>query len=146
MYPLVPFLWLLLFVTGGAPQSKAEFLQWRNQGLNLSAVRLADRIILCLQADDGWRLSSDYGVELSVPSDDKRLWGENFPKLVTGPERYFQLPLRIDLRTKATKKIWVVEVDLGACFKTDFCTPIKFHVMIPNDVPVVSSEGACVPG
>ena len=82
----------------------AERLDLQKDGINLSVDTLSDRTVFCFSASNDFRVSSEYGIEFRAVGQSAKFWRDHLPKVVTGPPRYFKLPLRVELRTRGTRQ------------------------------------------
>jgi hypothetical protein len=89
------------------------------------------------------KIASEYGVEFKVPPGEARLWNEAMPKLVAGSEPYFELPVRIDLKTRGAPRERRISMGLGVCVSAIYCTPVAFELTIPA-ASAGAGEPACV--
>jgi len=69
---------------------------------------------------------------MSVDPADEPLWNERFPKVVTGPDWYFHLPLKIEMMN-AQKDVSNrhVYVNFGACSEGTLCKRLDLDVKLP---------------
>ncbi len=106
-------------------------------GVALSVMSLPDRIVFCIEADANHKISAEYGVEIKLLKGDKKLWREKFPKVITGPNRYFELPVRIDLHTLSHNVGGnSLEITFGACSSlTSSCNLIRQSIRVPEVRP-----------
>jgi hypothetical protein len=119
-----------------APVPAAAELHVQKEGVNLSISTLADRVVFCISASGDFKVSSEYGVEFKADAKNGKLWSETLPKVVTGLPYYFDLPLRIELKTRGTARERPITVDLGACSAAaNTCVPITFKVSVPEASP-----------
>jgi hypothetical protein len=99
------------------------------EGVSLSIATLGDRVAFCIAASGDLKISSEYGIEFKADGQHGKLWSETLPKVVTGPPYYFDLPLRIELKTRGDARERPITVDLGACSAAaNVCVPITFDV------------------
>lgn len=103
----------------------------QREGVTIDAYSQNDRITFCFDAEKNVKIASEYGVEFAVPREEAKLWEESFPKIVSGKEPYFKLPVRIELRTRGVPRSREVSVGLGICVSETYCTPIKVVLRIP---------------
>jgi len=103
----------------------------QHDGVTLDAYTGNGRIAFCFNADKNVRIASEYGVEFKVPRSQAKLWKEPLPKLVAGKEPYFDLPLRIELKTRGASRPRQVSMGLGVCVSAIYCTPVSFEITIP---------------
>jgi len=114
------------------PASAEVHLQ--SDGVNLSIATLADRVVFCISASGDLKVSSEYGVEFKTDRPHGKLWRETLPKVVTGSPYYFDLPLRIELKTRGHAAERPITVHLGACSSAaNSCVPVTFEVSAPGD-------------
>jgi hypothetical protein len=119
-----------------APVPAAAELHLEKQGVSLSLSTLADRVVFCISASGDYKVSSEYGVEFKADAKNGKLWSETLPKVVTGSPYYFDLPLRIELKTRGSARERPITVDLGACSAAaNTCVPITFEVSAPEASP-----------
>lgn len=104
----------------------------QHDGVTLDAYSGNDRVTFCFSAEKDVKIASEYGVQFKVPRGEAKLWNESLPKLVAGSEPYFNLPVRIDLKTRGVPHKRQVSIDLGVCVSTKYCTPVTFQVIIPT--------------
>jgi hypothetical protein len=102
----------------------------QEQGVTLTTTALAGRVVFCFVAADGWKIAAGYGIELSVPEPEKGYWSEPLPKLLATEYDYFPGPVTMDLQRQHARAAIVI-ANLGACFKTELCTPIRLVVRVP---------------
>lgn len=127
----------VMLLTGAAQATAASTpASWdvraAREGVTLRARVLRDRVRFCIDAAQDLKVSAQYGVELKAPADERMLWAEALPKVVTGPGWYFGLPLQIDLTTAGTPRERHVHLDLGACSSAkQMCSSIVFDVVLP---------------
>lgn len=110
-----------------APDAHAQ-----HDGVILNAYFGNGRITFCFSAEKDVKIASEYGVQFRVPRGEAKLWNESLPKLVAGSEPYFDLPVRIDLKTRGVPNQRQISIDLGVCVSTKYCTPVTFQVIIPT--------------
>lgn len=119
-----------LLLAGLSISARADPLVLREQGVVLTASPSADRVTFRFEAVEGWKIAAGYGIELSVPENEKTLWRERLPKtLEDNTISYFPGPVNMELHRR-TVKPGTVNVLLGACFGTQLCTPITFAVKL----------------
>ena len=111
---------------GIAPDTHAQ-----HDGVILDAYCGNGQIIFCFNAEKDVKIASEYGVQFKVPRGQAKLWNESLPRLVAGSEPYFDLPVRIDLKTRGVPHKRQVSIDLGVCVSAKTCTPVTFQVTIP---------------
>jgi hypothetical protein len=106
----------------------------QKDGVSLSIATLADGVVFCISASGDLKVSSEYGVEFRADGPNARLWRETLPKVVTGSPYYFDLPLRIELKTRGNAQERPITVGLGACSAAaNVCAPITFEVSAPGE-------------
>lgn len=111
--------------------ARAELLL-RKDGLTLAVTALADRVVFCIAASGDLKVSSEYGVEFKAAPSDARLWRDALPKVVTAAPYYFDLPLRIELKTRGSARERRIGLTLGACsVAANACLPVTFEVNTP---------------
>ena len=117
-----------------APIPAAAEVHLQKDGVNLSIAALADRVVFCITASGDLKVSSEYGVEFKTDGPSAKLWREILPKVVTGSPYYFDLPLRIELKTHGNAEKRPITVDLGACSSAaNACVPVTFEVSAPGE-------------
>jgi hypothetical protein len=104
----------------------------QHDGVTLDAYSRNGQITFCLDAENDIKIASEYGVEFTVPQGEAKLWNEKLPKVVAGSQPYFDLPVRIDLKTRGVSHERQVSIGLGVCVSTKYCTPVTFQVIIPT--------------
>ena len=109
-----------------APDAHAQ-----HDGVTLDAYSRNGQITFCFNAEKDLKIASEYGVEFTVPQGEAKLWNEKLPKVVAGSKPYFDLPVRIDLKTRGVSQERQVSIGLGVCVSTKYCTPVTFQVTIP---------------
>jgi hypothetical protein len=117
----------------------------RQGGVSLEVKTLPDRVLLCVNSDGEHKISSQFGIEFNADKGSD-VWEESFPKIVEGPDWYFALPLRIDLKTRGNPAGQHLRIELGACSaKRSLCNKIEFLVIVPpmrsNESEECSSQG-----
>ena len=111
----------------------AAKLHLQKDGVNLSIATLADRVVFCISASGDLKVSSEYGIGFKADGANVKLWRDALPKVVTGSPYYFDLPLRIELKTRGNAQVRPITVDLGACSAAaKTCVPITFEVSAPG--------------
>jgi hypothetical protein len=116
-----------------APIPAAAEVHLQKDGVNLSIATLADRVVFCISASGDLKISSEYGVGFKADGPNGKLWRETLPKVVTGSPYYFDLPLRIELKTRGNAEKRPITVDLGACSAAaNACVPVTFEVSAPG--------------
>jgi hypothetical protein len=133
-----------------APIPAAAEVHLQKDGVNLSIATLADRVVFCITASGDLKVSSEYGVEFKADGPSAKLWRETLPKVVTGSPYYFDLPLRIELKTHGNAEERPITVDLGACSAAaNACVPVTFEVSAPaesqDDAPSECAATKAVP-
>jgi len=119
-------------ISASIPAAAEVHLQ--KDGVSLSIATLADRVVFCISASGDLKVSSEYGVEFKTNEASAKLWRETLPKVFTGAPYYFELPLRIELKTRGDAKERPITVDLGACSSTaNACVPITFEASAPAE-------------
>lgn len=114
------------------PCSAHAELLLRKDGLTLAVTALADRVVFCIAASGDLKVSSEYGVEFKSAPPDTRLWRDALPKVVTAAPYYFDLPLRIELKTRGSARQRRIDLTLGACsVAANACVPVTFEVSTP---------------
>ncbi len=101
-------------------------------GVTLDVETLSDRVVFCVRADETHKVSSEFGVEFKIEKRNSGTWKERFPKVVTGSNWYFTLPLRIDLMTRGNASGQRVHVELGACSTSNMCDRVEFVAVVPR--------------
>jgi hypothetical protein len=102
-----------------------------HDGVTLDAYARDGRIIFCFNAEKQMKIASEYGVEFSVPKGQARYWDESLPKVVAGTQPYFDLPVRIELKTRGSSRARQISTELGVCVNAEYCTPIRFEITVP---------------
>jgi hypothetical protein len=127
-----PAIFAVLIPLASIPAVAEVHLQ--KNGVNLSIATLADRVVFCISALGDLKVSSEYGVEFKADGPYGKLWRETLPKVVTGSPYYFDLPLRIELKTRGNAEERPITVDLGACSSAaNACVPVTFEVSAPGE-------------
>jgi hypothetical protein len=127
-----PAIFAVLIPLASIPAVAEVHLQ--KNGVNLSIATLADRVVFCISALGDLKVSSEYGVEFRADGPYGKLWQETLPKVVTGSPYYFDLPLRIELKTRGNAEERPITVDLGACSSAaNACVPVTFEVSAPGE-------------
>jgi hypothetical protein len=103
----------------------------QHDGVTLDAYSRNGSVTFCFNAEKDVKIASEYGVEFSVPKGEVNLWEEKLPKVVAGSEPYFDLPARIELKTRGKSLPRQILVGLGICVSDTYCTPVAFSVTIP---------------
>jgi hypothetical protein len=112
----------------------AAEVRLQKDGISLSIAALADRVVFCISASGDLKVSSEYGVAFKADGPNSKLWRETLPKIVTGPPYYFDLPLRIEMKTRGNAQERPITVDLGACSSAaNTCVPITFEISAPGE-------------
>jgi hypothetical protein len=125
---------LALPVTG----VQAQNLRIEKDGVVLSVFQLSDRLVFCFNEKPGVKISSDYGVNFTIPESEKSAWNETFPKLVSQEGWYFDMPLRIELLKASSAASRHLSLDLGACYDDkNLCNRIELEIEVPSS-PLVS--------
>jgi hypothetical protein len=119
--------------------SGAHATTQQKDGVTLSVEALADRAVFCISASGDLQISSEYGIEFKAANG--KPWNEALPKVVTGKPYYFDLPLRIELRTRGRPQQRSIAVNLGACsHAAGTCTPITFDITVPAADPKATAS------
>jgi hypothetical protein len=126
-------LWAFAFFPSSAAPHEAAIVRAQSDGLSVDVTVLRDHVAFCIKAGNDLKISSEYGVEFKVDRRDTRLWDERLPKVVTGAGYYFDLPLRIDLKSRGDVRSRRVELDMGACSKATYCKPVRFKLTMPSN-------------
>jgi hypothetical protein len=105
----------------------------QHDGVSLDAYSRSGSVTFCFNAERDVKIASEYGIEFNVPNDEAKLWEEKLPKIVVGSEPYFNLPLRVELKTQGKSLPRQVSVGLGVCVSSTYCTPVFFLVTIPTN-------------
>ena len=125
------YLGILAWLALASSSAHAELLL-RKDGVTLKVISLVDRVVFCISASGDLKISSEYGVEFKSTVHDVRFWGDTLPKIVTAAPYYFDLPLRIELKTRGHARGRRIDVNLGACSAAaSACVPITFEVSAP---------------
>jgi hypothetical protein len=115
-----------------APFSADAEVHLQRDGVRLSVVTLVDRVVFCISTSDDLKISSEYGVEFKADRQNGGFWSDPLPKVVTGPPYYFDLPLRIELKTRGKAQERPISLNLGACSASaNTCVPVTFEVNPP---------------
>jgi|SRR5450432_446886 hypothetical protein len=121
---------LAMLILASVPAAAELHLQ--KDGVSLSIATLADRVVFCISASGDLKVSSEYGVGFRADGQNGKLWRETLPKVVTATPYYFDLPLRIELKTRGNAEVRPITVDLGACSSAaNACVPVIFEVSAP---------------
>src|SRR5476651_168455 len=106
--PLLRLCMLAATVLPGAPlraeTAVAPDAHAQHDGVRLDAYSRNGQVTFCFNAEKDVKIASEYGVEFKVPRGQAKLWNESLPKLVAGSEPYFDLPVRIDLKTRGVPR------------------------------------------
>jgi hypothetical protein len=105
----------------------------QHDGVTLDAYSRNGQITFCFSAEKGVKIASEYGVEFKVPQGEAKYWNESLPKLFAGSEPYFDLPVRIELKTRGIPNMRQVSIGLGVCVSTQYCTPVTFQITVPTN-------------
>lgn len=129
----------------GAGSEIAPDVHAAHDGVTLDAYVRDGRIIFCFNAEQDVKIASEYGVEFSVPKDQTRFWNESLPKVVAGKQPYFDLPVRMELKTRGASHARQISTELGICVAAQYCTPITFEITVPasgasNERPPCDSQ------
>jgi hypothetical protein len=124
--------------TGVAPDAHAQ-----HDGVRLDAYARNGEITFCFNADSDVKIASEYGVEFKVPRDQAKLWNEAMPKLVAGKKPYFDLPVRIVLKTRDAPHEREISMGLGVCVAATYCTPVNFEIAVPAANSAGTASPAC---
>jgi hypothetical protein len=104
----------------------------RKDGVTVAVTTLVDRVVFCIAASGDLKISSEYGVEFKSSPDNAQLWFDALPKVVTGIPYYFDLPLRIELKTRGGARKRGIDLTLGICsVAANACLPVTFEVRAP---------------
>jgi hypothetical protein len=123
--------------TATAPDAHAQ-----HDGVRLDAYSRNGQVTFCFSAEKDVKIASEYGVEFRVPRGEARLWNEVMPKLVAGSVPYFELPVRIDLKTRGAARERRISMGLGVCVSATYCTPVAFEITIPA-ATTVAGQPTC---
>ena len=115
----------------------------QHDGVRLDAYARNGEITFCFNADSDVKIASEYGVEFKVPPDQARLWNEAMPKLVAGKKPYFDLPVRIVLKTRGAPHEREISMGLGVCVAATYCTPVNFEIAVPAANSAGTASPAC---
>jgi hypothetical protein len=144
--PLLRLCMLAATVLPGAPlraeTAVAPDAHAQHDGVRLDAYSRNGQVTFCFNAEKDVKIASEYGVEFKVPPGETRLWNEVMPKLVAGSNPYFELPVRIDLKTRGAPRERRISMGLGVCVSATYCTPVAFEITIPA-VSAGAGEPAC---
>jgi hypothetical protein len=105
----------------------------QSDGLSVEVMVQRNHVVFCIRAENDLKISSEYGVEFKADRRDARLWDERLPKVVTGAGDYFDLPLRIDLKSRGDVRGRRIAMDMGACSEATLCTPVRFKLTLPSN-------------
>jgi hypothetical protein len=145
--PLVYFIALAAIVLPAAPLRAetvvAPDVHVQHDGVMLDAYSRNGQITFCFNAENGVKIASEYGVEFKVPRGQTSLWNEPLPKLVAGKQPYFDLPVRIDLKTRGAPHERQVSMGLGVCVSATYCTPVSFEITIPATSGLADESPTC---
>ena len=147
-FRLLPFLFsALAAIALPATALKAETAvapdaHLQQDGVRLDAYSRNGKITFCFNAEKDVKIASEYGVEFTVPQGEAKLWNEVMPKLVAGSEPYFELPVRIDLKTLGAAGERRVSMGLGVCVSAKYCTPVSLEITVPA-ASGVAGEPVC---
>jgi hypothetical protein len=118
------------------PLSAAEAeMNVKKDGVRVSVTTLVDRVVFCIFASGDLRISSEYGIEFKADRQNVRSWLERLPKVVMGPPYYFDLPLRIELKTREGAQQRRIRLNLGTCSDGKGCVPVNLEVNAPVATP-----------
>ena len=123
--------------------SVAPDVHAQHDGVTIDAYSRNGQITFCLNAAKNVKIASEYGVEFNVPHHQTKLWNERLPKLIAGKKPYFDLPKRIDLKTRGAPHERQVSMGLGVCVSALYCTPVAFEITIPAADRVAAANPAC---
>jgi hypothetical protein len=107
-------------------------MRTQKDGIILRVRAVPDAVVFCFNAEGALKIASDYGIQFKVVRNDRHLWNEVFPKTITGPGWYFNLPLGLELRTRGDVQRRRIDVDLGACSEATLCNPVNFQITLPS--------------
>lgn len=121
-------------LTGLGCQTANAAVELRDGPVKVTVSTLADKVQFCIHSDAGWKVSSDYGVEFSIPPQSAARWRDKFPKWETLGAGYYKLPVQFELKSHESKQVVGEKVGLalGACMEPDVCLPIHFEVTVPS--------------
>lgn len=134
---VAPFLFALLTIQSAA----AENLRLQQSGVSLEVITEVDKVTLCITADDRTKISAQYGVSIESPGSEVGVWRAKLPERIASEDWDFKLPLRIDLRTRATAAGERPRVKLGAC--SDQCNLVTFYFYVPASSAATASIPYC---
>jgi hypothetical protein len=123
-----------IVLPGAALRAESEIapdVHAARDGVSLDAYARDGRIVFCFNAEKDVKIASEYGVEFTVPKRQARFWNESLPKVVAGTQPYFDLPVRIELKTRGASQERQVSTELGICVAAKYCTPITFEITVP---------------
>ncbi len=112
-------------------------------GISVSLHATKDQLTVCVGAREGWKVSSEYGVQFNADRQAARAFSDKLPYTYRGEGTYFQIPLRIDLKTNRAPRGRILNVDLGACAFDAQCQPLVFELEIPGISAETSGAPAC---
>ena len=124
-----------------ATPAQTEGINFQKDGVKVRTFTLSNSIVFCFSAEPNFEIPSEYGVNFIVPDDEKKAWNEPLPKLVTKEGWYFDLPLRVEIKTLASAINRHVNLDLGACYGDKYCNLVAFDIEIPFSQPM--NEAPC---
>jgi hypothetical protein len=105
----------------------------QREGVTLDAYLTDNEVTFCFNAEKNVKIASEYGVEFKAPPAEAHFWKETLPKIVAGSDPYFELPVRIDLRTQGSPRARRISVGFGICVSATYCTPVVFDIAIPSN-------------
>ena len=118
--------------------AQAEPATQRQEGVTLTTTALPEKVVFCFSPAEGWKIAAGFGIELTVLKGESGLWSEPVPKVLAMEDAYFPGPVRMELRRGHAHRTTVI-ANLGACYKTELCTPLRFVVHLPLSEAVTSS-------
>jgi hypothetical protein len=126
-------LWSCAVLAPSRAANTTDVVRAQSEGISVEVTALRDLVAFCIMAANDLKISSEYGVEFKVDGRDARLWNERLPKTVTAAPYYFDLPLRIELKSRGDVRQRRIELDLGACSEATLCTPLRFKLTLPSN-------------
>jgi hypothetical protein len=127
--------------SGSSLGEQSDAARVERDGVILEIQTLADRVVFCVSAREGIKISAQYGVTIDAYGRDKNVWNERLPKIITGDGWDFNLPLRIELNTRGSAAAGRVNIRLGAC--SDHCDLVVFDVRVPLGASSSAEGGIC---
>jgi hypothetical protein len=126
---------------GSSASEVGNAVRAQTDGVTLDIRSLPDRVVFCIRAREDIKISSRYGVTFDADREDVDAWDENLPKTIEGPDWDFDLPLRVDIKTRPLAGERRIRIQLGAC--SDHCDLVKFNIRVPSYRNEVVAEVTC---